>query len=329
MTGLATIRDVAAADIAAIGALLARTWHATYDPILGREAVADIVARWHSPEALSRDLGGPAFLLLERDGLPLATALARQGSDGVVDLHRLYVSPEAQGSGLGTRLLAEIDRRFPKASETRLEVEPRNAAAIAFYAANGFRAVDRTASCGGDSGIPATIMRRRRRQDLVVRRAAAGDGQDLFGLLSLCFAEYPGCFVDPHDDLPDLVAPHTAFAASGGRFFVVEDAIGRICACVAVDSPAAGVAELHRLYVRPDVRGRGLGGRLVGLAEGEARAMGCGRMVLWSDTRFADAHRLYNRLGYVRTGEERDLGDISGSREFAFARDLGASGEKP
>jgi putative acetyltransferase len=41
----------------------------------------------------------------------------------------------------------------------------------------------------------------------VLRSVVDEDAQDLFGLLSLCFAEYPGCFVDPHDDLKDLRAP--------------------------------------------------------------------------------------------------------------------------
>ena len=40
-----------------------------------------------------------------------------------------------------------------------------------------------------------------------IRRARDDDAQDLFGLLALCFAEYPGCYVDPHEDLTDLRTP--------------------------------------------------------------------------------------------------------------------------
>ncbi len=322
MSALVTIRDAGPADIEAVRALLARTWHATYDAILGPEVVTETIARWHNPEALSRDIGGPAFLVAETDGALAGTALASEAPAGTVNLHRLYVDPAFQGQRIGARLLAAVTRRFPQAAEIRLEVEPRNAPAIAFYAAQGFRAVDRTASCGGDSNIPATIMRRHLRRDAVLRRAEPGDGQDLYGLLALCFAEYPGCFVDPHDDLPDLLAPHLAFAATEGLFFVVEDGEGRICACVAVDRPEPGIAELHRLYVRPDRRGTGLGRRLVALAEREARGWGCPVIRLWSDTRFTNAHRLYEQLGYERTGAERDLGDISASREAFFTKAL-------
>ena len=161
------------------------------------------------------------------------------------------------------------------------------------------------------------------------RPARDEDAQDLFGLLALCFADYPGCFVDPHDDLPDLRAPGRSFAERGGAFWVAEDARGRVVACVAADEPEPGTAELHRLYVRPDQRRRGLGERLVALVEEHARQTGCARVVFWSDTRFTTAHRLYERLGYARTGVERDLGDVSNSVELGFAKrlDQPASGE--
>ncbi|HZH52600.1 MAG TPA: GNAT family N-acetyltransferase [Microvirga sp.] len=156
-----------------------------------------------------------------------------------------------------------------------------------------------------------------------LRPAADSDAQDLFGLLSLCFAEYPGCFVDPHDDLPDLRYPGSSFDRRGGAFWVVGDERGRVCACVAVDFPEEGAAELHRLYVRPDQRGKGLGASLVRLVERHARDRGATRIYFWSDTRFTNAHRLYQRLGYVKVeGQQRDLGDISNSVEYRFEKDL-------
>jgi putative acetyltransferase len=158
--------------------------------------------------------------------------------------------------------------------------------------------------------------------DLNARPAADRDAQDLFGLLSLCFAEYPGCYVDPHEDLPDLRAPGQSFARRDGAFWVVEDETGRVCACVAADEPEPGTVELHRLYVRPDRRGAGLGAGLVRLVEEFARDRGAARVVFWSDTRFTNAHRLYDRLGYVQVGAPRDLGDISNSKEFRFEKDL-------
>ncbi|MEZ0170254.1 GNAT family N-acetyltransferase [Microvirga sp. TS319] len=148
------------------------------------------------------------------------------------------------------------------------------------------------------------------------------DAQDLFGLLALCFADYPGCFVDPHDDLKDLRTPGSSPRPNDGILWVTEDESGRVCACAAMDFPEAGIAELHRLYVRPDRRGKGLGSFLVRAVERHAREKGARRLVLWSDTRFTDAHRLYGKLGYTKTGAVRDLGDISNSSEYHFEKAL-------
>jgi GNAT superfamily N-acetyltransferase len=157
---------------------------------------------------------------------------------------------------------------------------------------------------------------------LATRPVRDADAQDLIGLITLCFAEYPGCFFDPHGDMPDIVRPAQSRMATEGVFLVVEDATGRVCACVGLDVPEPGAAELHRLYVRPDMRGRGLGKELTRRMEDQARARGATRMILWSDTRFANAHAMYERLGYVRGGATRSLGDISLSREFVFSKRL-------
>jgi putative acetyltransferase len=155
----------------------------------------------------------------------------------------------------------------------------------------------------------------------ILRVAEDRDAQDLFGLLTLCFADFPGCFVDPHDDLKDLLTPG-AGRKNDGLLWVTEDESGRVCACASVDFPEAGTAELHRLYVRPDRQGRGLGSSLVRSVERHAREKGATRLILWSDTRFTDAHRLYRKLGYTQTDRQRDLGDISNSSEYFFEKTL-------
>jgi putative acetyltransferase len=80
--------------------------------------------------------------------------------------------------------------------------------------------------------------------------------------------------------------------------------------------------ELCKLYVAREARRRGLGGALCALVEEEARARGAKLVELWSDTRFKDAHRLYERRGYARGPETRELHDRSGSVEYFFRLDL-------
>jgi GNAT superfamily N-acetyltransferase len=60
--------------------------------------------------------------------------------------------------------------------------------------------------------------------------------------------------------------------------------------------------ELKRLYVRRDHRGQGLATALIGLVERQAAGLGAREVELWSDTRFEDAHRRYEALGYAATG---------------------------
>jgi putative acetyltransferase len=158
--------------------------------------------------------------------------------------------------------------------------------------------------------------------DLLIRPVRDDDAQDLIGLITLCFAEYPGCFFDPHGDMPDIVQPAQSRLAREGQFLVVEDARGRIAACIGVDFPENGTAELHRLYVRPDTRGRGVAKLLTLRVEDFARERGASRVILWSDTRFIKAHALYEGLGYTRGLITRSLGDISFSREFFFEKAL-------
>ena len=102
---------------------------------------------------------------------------------------------------------------------------------------------------------------------------------------------------------------------------MLEDERGRVRACVSVDFPEAGTAELHRLCLLQPAP-PGPSALLVRHVEEHARRQGAGRLFFWSDTRFTGAHRLYERMGYVRGGATRELGDISGSVEFRFEKRL-------
>jgi putative acetyltransferase len=155
-----------------------------------------------------------------------------------------------------------------------------------------------------------------------VRDARDDDDWDLIGLIAACWAEYPGCILDVHGEEPWLRAPASSYAAKGGRLWVAEDS-GRVVGSVAL-APAAqdGGVALKSLYVARSARRNGLGGRLVELVEAEARARGAGFVELWTDTRFLDAHRLYERRGYRRGPATRELHDLSNSIEYYYRKGL-------
>lgn len=314
-------------DVHLIRKLLAETWHHTYDAMMGADRVDAMTQRWHTAENLEREIERPnhLFLVAEREGVLAATASATLLQDGLLRLDRLYVLPAFQRQGVGCTLLRAVMQAYSVARTIRLEVEAGNRNGRAFYEHHGF---GWTGEVKHDEVGEALIYERAapsRREPacalFALRTACDEDAQDLFGLLTLCFAEYPGCYVDPHDDLVDLRSPGRSFPGTGA-FVVVEDERSRICACVALGWPEAGLAEMHRLYVRPDKRRRGLGERLIRLVERRARAQGARALFFWSDTRFQAAHRLYERLGYRRVEGTRALGDVSGTIECRFEKAL-------
>ncbi|NEJ11168.1 GNAT family N-acetyltransferase, partial [Rhizobium leguminosarum] len=59
-------------------------------------------------------------------------------------------------------IFAELETCFPDAEIMRLEVEPQNAAAIAFYHTHGFTEIGRNENDGiSQSGIPALVLEKR------------------------------------------------------------------------------------------------------------------------------------------------------------------------
>ena len=155
-----------------------------------------------------------------------------------------------------------------------------------------------------------------------IRPAQDDDGDGLIALIGGCWSEYPGVILDVDAEEPHLRAIATHFHGRNGQFWVAELDI-EIVGCIGI-APAADPAgaELHKLYVRKPARRGGLGARLTDLVEVTARRRQAAFIELWSDTRFATAHRFYEQRGYVRTSRTRDLNDLSNSTEYHFRKPL-------
>jgi GNAT superfamily N-acetyltransferase len=158
-----------------------------------------------------------------------------------------------------------------------------------------------------------------------LREVRDADSAALIELISGCWAEYPGIVLAIDEEEPWLRRPASYYARAGvtARMWVVDDRDG-LAACVGVKPLEDGaVAELKSLYVATWARRRGLGSALVDVVERYAIAHGARTIRLWSDSRFANAHRLYVRLGYRRSGQ-RDLNDLSDTTEYGFVKPLDA-----
>ncbi len=88
--------------------------------------------------------------------------------------------------------------------------------------------------------------------------------------------------------------------------------------------PARGSAGIRMLAVAPEARGAGVGTTLVRACLVRARAEGRDRVWLHTTPEMTDAHRIYEREGFVRAPEADWTGEI---RLWAYVLELGGRRE--
>jgi putative acetyltransferase len=144
-----------------------------------------------------------------------------------------------------------------------------------------------------------------------IRRAVAEDSRAAAAIIRAVYEEFGFTWDEDgyHADLRDVEASYAAF-------FVAERD-GRIVGTAGLTDQGS----LERLYVLAEVRGSGAGSALLAAVATEARRCGHRQLEIWSDKRFVDAHRLYERHG-ARVVGERVHDDPDESHEWGLALDL-------
>ena len=94
--------------------------------------------------------------------------------------------------------------------------------------------------------------------------------------------------------------------------FVARDN-GRAVAIGALRRDRDGIAEVKRMYTRPEYRGKGIGGAILAEVEALARRDGFIRLVLETGDRHPAAWRVYERGGFTRCGAILDYPDTQWS----------------
>lgn len=135
-------------------------------------------------------------------------------------------------------------------------------------------------------------------------QARLEDLPELVELLGILFSQ-------EHEHAPDAARQERALRliladARIGRIYVAREGarvIGMVNIQKGVSTVEGGPAGyLEDFVVRPEQRGRGLGTRLIRHAIEESRKEGLLRLILLTDGDNADAQRLYERVGFVRSG---------------------------
>jgi putative acetyltransferase len=132
-----------------------------------------------------------------------------------------------------------------------------------------------------------------RHRDIRVVPFQAGHAEAYRALVTDTLREF-GFEPDPAID-PDLDDPAAVYAALWIAL-ADDDLVGS----VALRDLGDGALELKRMYLRPEVRGRGLGKRLLATALDHARATGAHVVRLDTSERMETARHLYEAHGFAR-----------------------------
>ncbi len=128
------IRAAVTDDAAAISRVVLAALHETNSRDYGPETIARI-ALGFTPEAIAAQIAArQVFVALDGDRI-LGTA----SRDGEV-VRAVFVTPEAQGRGIGRGLMGEVDRAARAAGVATLTLQS-SLTAVGFYVQLGFRAV--------------------------------------------------------------------------------------------------------------------------------------------------------------------------------------------
>lgn len=144
--------------------VLSETWVDTYGPFLSQETIRKVTSAWHDPKLLASQIQDPEiFFGVAKDESDriLGLVTARKRGVDTVAIFRLYVHPQHQRKGIGSRLLEESVLAFSGARRIQLEIEEQNHKGLAFYFKQGFKEIGRKEERVEDEVLKVIEMEKR------------------------------------------------------------------------------------------------------------------------------------------------------------------------
>jgi N-acetylglutamate synthase-like GNAT family acetyltransferase len=131
---------------------------------------------------------------------------------------------------------------------------------------------------------------------IALREAVAADAEHIAALIDQL--GYP---VSAED-----VAERLNLIEAIGQKVLVAELDGRAIGCLSTSTMTvlhrpAPVGRISMMVIAEDLRGQGIGAKLVAAAERTLRDKGCQLVEVTSNLRRTDAHRFWERIGYDRT----------------------------
>ncbi len=133
-------------DLPLIRQLAEQTFHVTYLPLQPKEKVDYLFGMMYSPSSLMNQMkGGQQFIITkdETGYLGYASYEINCKKAGLTKIHKIYVLPNAQGKGVGKKLINKIAAiAFQNKNQTLALNVYRKNPAIEFYQKLGFTIVE-------------------------------------------------------------------------------------------------------------------------------------------------------------------------------------------
>ncbi|BBC36807.1 Acetyltransferase [Streptomyces graminofaciens] len=117
---------------------------------------------------------------------------------------------------------------------------------------------------------------------------------------------HEGRITDPEELEREVAADTGEYLAPPGGVLLVARYGGKPVGTAGVRLMDSATAELKRVFLLKEARGRGGAALLVTAAEDAARALGAGRIVLDTRGDLVEARALYSRLGYEESEPYND-----------------------
>lgn len=168
------------------------------------------------------------------------------------------------------------------------------------HAGRGFYAASRI-EIGGDSSTRGTTkaerMKRQALPEIIIRGATNRDTERIKTLVFGVLAEY-GWTAGQRSTDSDLDDIEGDYLRPGGLFELIEDAQGNLLGTVGLYPLNSEVCELRKMYFIPEIRGRGLGKRILERMVESARRLGFKRIELETASVLKAAAHLYTSYGF-------------------------------
>jgi putative acetyltransferase len=135
-------------------------------------------------------------------------------------------------------------------------------------------------------------------------QVVTSNDMDIIRALFTDYAQNLGFDLGFQNFAAELATLPGGYAPPGGCLLLAR-VEGKPAGCVALRPLAPGICEMKRLYVRPELRSRGIGRMLVERVIAEARMIGYGKMRLDTVPGMEEAIGLYRRFGFRKIAPYR------------------------